>query len=98
MNIFHFLSSTDAAACLLPEIPHAKVSRPDAWYPNGNRIRIKCDEGYKAKKTDATAVCRDGNWTSVPDCVSKCCTQAGKSATSLDLFVNKVKVICEYFS
>lgn len=37
-----------------------------------------------------TAVCSDGNWTSVPDCVSKCHTQQGKSTTSLDSYVNKM--------
>ncbi|XP_075877002.1 complement factor H-related protein 1-like [Nelusetta ayraudi] len=58
----------DAKACFLPEIPHARILQPDAWYPEGDKIRIQCDEGYEEKNFDATAVCSDGIWISVPHC------------------------------
>lgn len=75
--IVHFSLSSDAKACFLPEIPHARVLQPDAWYPKGDKIRIQCDEGYEVKNFDATAVCSDGTWMSVPHCESMCHTQPG---------------------
>lgn len=84
--------SSDAKACFLPEIPHAHVLQPDAWYPKGDKIRIQCDEGYEEKSFDATAVCSDGIWTSVPHCESMSHTTR-KSTTGLDSYVNKVKEV-----
>lgn len=90
--------SSDAKACFLPEILHAHVLQPHAWYPHRDRIRIQCDEGYEEKSFDATAVCSDGIWTSVPHCESMCHTQPGKSTTGPDSYVNWVKeVISKHF-
>lgn len=73
--IINFSLSSDAEACLLPEIPHAQVLQPKALYAEGDKIRIQCDEGYKAKNFDATAVCSNGTWTSVPSCERMCHNQ-----------------------
>ncbi|KAM6990647.1 complement factor H-related protein 1-like isoform 2-T2 [Tautogolabrus adspersus] len=55
--------------CLPPEIPNAKFNKkPSGWYNPGNTIRITCDEGYEPENRDATALCSNGTWTSVPVC------------------------------
>nr|XP_020507211.1 complement factor H-like [Labrus bergylta] len=55
--------------CLPPEIPNAKFNKKqNSWYNEGNTIRVTCDNGYELKNRDATAVCLNGTWTSVPVC------------------------------
>uniref|UniRef100_A0A3Q3EYB1 Sushi domain-containing protein n=1 Tax=Labrus bergylta TaxID=56723 RepID=A0A3Q3EYB1_9LABR len=60
-------------ACIPITVPNAKYTEnSDGWYEEGEKIRVTCDEGYEVKKRDATAVCLNGTWTSVPVCESKC--------------------------
>ncbi|XP_060900172.1 complement factor H-like isoform X2 [Labrus mixtus] len=55
--------------CLPPEIPNAKFNKKQSgWYNPGNTIRVTCDNEYELKNRDATAVCLNGTWTSVPVC------------------------------
>ncbi|XP_060900166.1 complement factor H-like isoform X1 [Labrus mixtus] len=56
-------------ACIPITVPNAKYTEnSDGWYEEGDKIRVTCDEGYEPKKRDATAVCLNGTWTSVPVC------------------------------
>uniref|UniRef100_A0A3Q3F0S1 Sushi domain-containing protein n=1 Tax=Labrus bergylta TaxID=56723 RepID=A0A3Q3F0S1_9LABR len=56
-------------ACIPITVPNAKYTEnSDGWYEEGDKIRVTCDEGYEVKKRDATAVCLNGTWTSVPVC------------------------------
>ncbi|XP_073347936.1 complement factor H-like isoform X2 [Pagrus major] len=56
-------------ACIPPEIPNAKYTEsPTGWYEDGLKIRITCDEAYELKNRDATALCTNGSWSSVPVC------------------------------
>ncbi|XP_073347933.1 complement factor H-related protein 3-like isoform X2 [Pagrus major] len=56
-------------ACIPPEIPNAKYTEsPTGWYEDGQKIRITCDEAYELKNRDATALCTNGSWSSVPVC------------------------------
>ncbi|XP_041804869.1 complement factor H-like [Chelmon rostratus] len=59
----------DENACIPPQIPNAKYTiRPNGWYEDGQSVRITCEAGYEGKDHDATALCRNGTWTSVPVC------------------------------
>ncbi|XP_034558825.1 complement factor H-related protein 4-like [Notolabrus celidotus] len=59
----------DETTCLRLEIPNAKDNdNRNDWYMHRDKIRITCEEGYELKKGDATAVCLNGIWTSVPIC------------------------------
>ncbi|TKS80139.1 Complement factor H [Collichthys lucidus] len=59
----------DEKACFAPTILNANYTKnQDGWYEEGNKIRITCDTGYQPKNNDATAVCRNGTWSSVPVC------------------------------
>ncbi|CAJ1071966.1 complement factor H-like isoform X1 [Xyrichtys novacula] len=56
-------------ACLPPTIPNAVyTTSPDGWYEEGEKIRVSCDKGYKLINRDATAVCVNGTWSSMPVC------------------------------
>ncbi|XP_035861227.1 complement factor H-related protein 1-like isoform X1 [Sander lucioperca] len=57
----------DETACIPPDIPNAQYKK-NGWYENKNRCRITCDEGYVHKNRDATAICSNGTWSSVPAC------------------------------
>ncbi|XP_036941257.1 complement factor H-like [Acanthopagrus latus] len=55
--------------CIPPTIPNAKYTESlTGWYEEGDKIRITCDEAYELKNNDATAVCTNGSWSSVPVC------------------------------
>ncbi|KAG8013985.1 Complement factor H, partial [Nibea albiflora] len=59
----------DEKACFAPTIPNANYTKnQDGWYENEEKIRITCDKGYESKNNDATAVCTNGTWSSVPVC------------------------------
>ncbi|XP_070830201.1 complement factor H-related protein 2-like [Chaetodon trifascialis] len=59
----------DENACIPPEISNAKITEnPNGWYKAGDTVRITCDKGYEHKGNDATAICENGTWTSVPAC------------------------------
>ncbi|XP_076601153.1 uncharacterized protein LOC143329231 [Chaetodon auriga] len=59
----------DENACIPPEIPNAKITEnPNGWYTAGQRVRITCDKGYEHKDNDATTICENGTWISVPAC------------------------------
>ncbi|KAM6990651.1 complement factor H-related protein 1-like isoform 2-T2 [Tautogolabrus adspersus] len=92
--------------CLPPEIPNAKFNKPSGWYNPGNTIGITCDEGYELKNRDATAVCLNGTWTSVPVCEisSNACGEPpqipnaviiGQEYQEVFLADSKVKYECE---
>ncbi|XP_039671885.1 complement factor H-like isoform X1 [Perca fluviatilis] len=56
-------------ACIPPDIPNAQYKKKlKRWYENNQRLRVRCDEGYKLKGNDATAICTNGTWSSVPVC------------------------------
>uniref|UniRef100_A0A671UK93 Sushi domain-containing protein n=1 Tax=Sparus aurata TaxID=8175 RepID=A0A671UK93_SPAAU len=56
-------------ACIPPTIPNAKYSESlTGWYKDGQKIWITCDKAYKLKDNDATTVCTNGSWSSVPVC------------------------------
>ncbi|KAM8728667.1 complement factor H-related protein 1-like isoform 1-T1 [Acanthopagrus schlegelii] len=55
--------------CIPPTIPNAKNTESlTGWYEDGDKIRITCDEAYELKNNDATALCTNGSWSSVPVC------------------------------
>ncbi|KAM3596055.1 uncharacterized protein V6R79_007502 [Siganus canaliculatus] len=59
----------DEDGCLAPVIPNVEYTvRSAGWYEAGQKIWIKCKAGYRYKGSDATAVCVNGTWTSVPVC------------------------------
>ncbi|XP_074544729.1 complement factor H-related protein 2-like [Halichoeres trimaculatus] len=59
----------DEKACLPLKIKNAEYTEnPNGWYEDGGKIRITCDDGYEVLNWDATAVCSNGAWTSVPVC------------------------------
>ncbi|XP_047446453.1 complement factor H-like isoform X2 [Mugil cephalus] len=56
-------------SCLPPTTPNAVYNvNPEGWYEEGDKIRIKCLEGYEHKDRHATAVCQNGAWPSLPVC------------------------------
>ncbi|XP_042353683.1 complement factor H-like isoform X2 [Plectropomus leopardus] len=58
----------DEKACMPPDIPNAKYTQ-NAWYKDGLKIRITCDNGYEPKDhSHITATCVNGTWSSVPVC------------------------------
>lgn len=62
----------DERACLPPEIPNAISSLgATRWYQHGDKIRVNCDKGFEHQKFDATAVCKNGTWSTLPVCTSK---------------------------
>ncbi|XP_074506763.1 sushi, von Willebrand factor type A, EGF and pentraxin domain-containing protein 1-like [Sebastes fasciatus] len=59
----------DEKACMPPTILNAMYTvNTNGWYEERHIIRIKCNEGYEHKDSDATAECVNGAWTSVPIC------------------------------
>ncbi|KAE8291189.1 hypothetical protein D5F01_LYC10784 [Larimichthys crocea] len=63
------LNNTYDKACFAPTIPNANYTKnQDGWYEEGYKIRITCDTGYEPKNNDATAICTNGTWSSVPVC------------------------------
>ncbi|XP_039671879.1 complement factor H-like isoform X2 [Perca fluviatilis] len=59
----------DEKACIPPDIPNAQYKKNlRGWYKNNQRLRVRCDEGYEHKGNDATAICTNGTWSSVPVC------------------------------
>uniref|UniRef100_UPI0037E8A39F complement factor H-related protein 1-like n=1 Tax=Semicossyphus pulcher TaxID=241346 RepID=UPI0037E8A39F len=59
----------DEKACTPLTIPNAgHTENSNGWFEEGHRIRITCDEGYELKNLDATAICINGTWSSVPVC------------------------------
>ncbi|XP_032362876.1 complement factor H-related protein 4-like isoform X2 [Etheostoma spectabile] len=59
----------DEKDCIPPDIPNAKYKKsPKGWYDNNQSIYITCDKEYESKNRDATAICSNGTWTSVPVC------------------------------
>ncbi|XP_041658726.1 complement factor H-like [Cheilinus undulatus] len=59
----------DANGCLPLTIPHGEYTEDsDGWFKEGEKERVKCNEGFYLKNWDATAVCLNGTWTSVPIC------------------------------
>lgn len=69
----NFCLSSEEEACFPLQIPNAEFkASSDAWFTSGRVLRIECEEGYKHKDFDATAVCENGSWSSVPVCESKC--------------------------
>uniref|UniRef100_A0A671UM36 Sushi domain-containing protein n=1 Tax=Sparus aurata TaxID=8175 RepID=A0A671UM36_SPAAU len=56
-------------ACTPPTIPNAKYAEnPYGWYKEGDKIWVTCDEAYELKNKHATALCKNGSWSSVPVC------------------------------
>ncbi|XP_029309260.1 complement factor H-like, partial [Cottoperca gobio] len=66
-NWSHKPQCIDEKACMPPTIPNA-IYFANGWYGDGDKIRIKCDKGYEHKDQDATAICENGTWSSVPVC------------------------------
>ncbi|XP_034744556.1 complement factor H-related protein 1-like isoform X3 [Etheostoma cragini] len=65
----HTPQCIDEQACIPLDIPNGKYKKsPKGWYDNKQSIYIKCDKGYESKNRDATAICSNGTWTSVPVC------------------------------
>ncbi|XP_069366767.1 complement factor H-related protein 1-like [Paralichthys olivaceus] len=65
----HLPQCIDENACIPPTIPNGKYTESsDGWYENGDIIRITCDKGYEHKDNDATGICTNGNWSSLPIC------------------------------
>ncbi|KAJ4948351.1 hypothetical protein JOQ06_019886 [Pogonophryne albipinna] len=59
----------DEKACVPLTIPNGNYdASTDGWYGEGDRIWVRCDEGYEHKVRDATAQCINGTWSSVPIC------------------------------
>ncbi|XP_070700925.1 complement factor H-related protein 1-like [Pempheris klunzingeri] len=59
----------DEDACISPDIPKAKYKKSqNGWYEEGDEIIITCDKGYEPKHQDATTICINGTWSSVPVC------------------------------
>ncbi|XP_078120607.1 complement factor H-related protein 1-like [Sander vitreus] len=59
----------DEKACIPPDIPNAQNKKNSkGWYEEEQRFRVRCDEGYEHKNRDATAICTNGTWSSVPVC------------------------------
>nr|XP_057923259.1 complement factor H-like isoform X2 [Doryrhamphus excisus] len=59
----------DINNCIPLVLPHGKYhSSSEGWYMNGYTIRVTCDTGYVHRNWDATALCANGTWTSVPVC------------------------------
>uniref|UniRef100_A0A667YNU7 Sushi domain-containing protein n=1 Tax=Myripristis murdjan TaxID=586833 RepID=A0A667YNU7_9TELE len=59
----------DETSCVPPNIPNAKYTEnPHGWYSDSEKIRITCNSGYESENQDATAVCKNGTWTSMPTC------------------------------
>ncbi|XP_010732054.3 complement factor H isoform X2 [Larimichthys crocea] len=68
-NWSHKPQCIDEKACFAPTIPNANYTKnQDGWYEEGYKIRITCDTGYEPKNNDATAICTNGTWSSVPVC------------------------------
>ncbi|XP_027140920.1 complement factor H-related protein 1-like isoform X2 [Larimichthys crocea] len=68
-NWSHKPQCIDQKACFAPTILNANYTKnQDGWYEEGYKIRITCDTGYEFKNNDATAVCTNGTWSSVPVC------------------------------
>ncbi|XP_034744558.1 coagulation factor XIII B chain-like [Etheostoma cragini] len=65
----HTPQCIDEQACIPLDIPNGKYKKsPKGLYDNKQSIYIKCDKGYESKNRDATAICSNGTWTSVPVC------------------------------
>ncbi|KAL3054645.1 hypothetical protein OYC64_017556 [Pagothenia borchgrevinki] len=59
----------DEKACVPLTIPNGNYdASTNGWYGERDKIRVKCDEGYKHKDRDTTAQCINGTWSSVPIC------------------------------
>ncbi|CAJ1071785.1 complement factor H-like isoform X1 [Xyrichtys novacula] len=59
----------DESACYPLEVPNGKYKESqNRWHEQEAKIRIKCDKGYELKNRDATAICLNGTWSSVPIC------------------------------
>ncbi|XP_031150271.1 complement factor H-like isoform X2 [Sander lucioperca] len=59
----------DEKACFPPHIHNAKYKKNSkGWYEDKKTVRITCDKGYEHKDRDATAICSNGTWSSVPVC------------------------------
>ncbi|XP_034558824.1 complement factor H-like [Notolabrus celidotus] len=59
----------DEKACVPLTVTNAKnTENSNSWFKEGEKIRITCMEGYELKNWDATAVCLNGTWSSVPIC------------------------------
>lgn len=62
----------DEGACLPPEIPNGAILPSAAdWYQHGHKIRVTCDAGFEHQYFEATGLCENGSWSTVPVCTSK---------------------------
>ncbi|XP_068196169.1 complement factor H-like [Antennarius striatus] len=58
--------------CFPPEILHADYQvNPSGSYEQGEKIRIRCHEGYETKGQKVTAKCANGTWSLVLVCNRK---------------------------
>lgn len=71
--------SSDENVCLPPTVPNGEYGdTKTGWYEHDEKIRVKCNSGYKPKDLYNTAHCQSGNWSSIPICERKsvsCVTQ-----------------------
>ncbi|XP_052778366.1 uncharacterized protein LOC128215802 [Mya arenaria] len=65
-------------------------------YDVGAKLRVKCDVGYYEEKDMTSLTCTEsGNWSHVPSCVSKTCSQ---NHSDLELIiVNQEATFCTHY-
>ncbi|XP_054622788.1 complement factor H-like isoform X2 [Dunckerocampus dactyliophorus] len=96
----------DINDCIPPALPHAKyTSSSVGWYKNGSPVRVTCDTGYVHRNWDATALCANGTWSSVPVCErsTQACSEPPKIAHAViinqnpkqDLYASDTEVVYE---
>ncbi|XP_078120608.1 complement factor H-related protein 2-like isoform X1 [Sander vitreus] len=65
----HVPQCIDEKACIPPDIPNAQYKKNSkGWYEEEQLFRVRCDKGYEYRGRDATAICINGTWSSVPVC------------------------------
>ncbi|XP_047446450.1 complement factor H-like isoform X2 [Mugil cephalus] len=88
----------DETSCLPPTIPNAIYDvNSKGWYEEGDKIRIKCLEGYEHKDRHATAVCQNGAWPSLPVCErsTESCSEPPKMPHAVIIDMKSQEVFAE---
>nr|XP_057925186.1 complement factor H-like [Doryrhamphus excisus] len=82
----------DESCCLPPMIPNGKYTESsEGWYKEGWVLQIKCDEGYQHTTQEATTMCRNGAWSSLP-----VCERSGNSCTVPPKIPHAVIILQKY--
>lgn len=65
----HVPQCIDERSCLPPTVSNGKYPESqNGWYEDNHRITITCDDGYELTSFVSGASCRDGKWSSLPNC------------------------------